>query len=67
LDLGRSYFIGDAMTDMQAAEAAGVKGILVLTGRGPKQVRKAGLEGSSPWLVVADLGAAVDHILNEQT
>lgn len=67
LDLGRSYLIGDAMTDMQAAEAASVKGILVLTGRGQEQVKKADREDSSPWPVVADLGAAVDYILNEQT
>jgi D-glycero-D-manno-heptose 1,7-bisphosphate phosphatase len=67
LDLCQSYFIGDAMTDMQAAEAAGVKGILVLTGRGQEQVKNVGLDDSSPWLVVADLGAAVDHILNERT
>jgi D-glycero-D-manno-heptose 1,7-bisphosphate phosphatase len=66
LDLGGSYFVGDAMTDMQAAEAAGVKGILVLTGRGQEQIRKEGLE-SLCWLVAPDLGAAVDHILNERT
>jgi histidinol phosphatase-like enzyme len=52
---------------MQAAEAAGVKGILVLTGRGHEQVKKKGLDDFSPWLVVADLGAAIDHILNERT
>jgi D-glycero-D-manno-heptose 1,7-bisphosphate phosphatase len=67
LDLGRSYFIGDAVTDMQAADAAGVKGILVLTGRGQEQVSRASLEDSLPWPVAADLGAAVDHILNERT
>jgi D-glycero-D-manno-heptose 1,7-bisphosphate phosphatase len=67
LDLDRSYLVGDAVTDMLAADAAGVKGILVLTGRGQEQVSRAGLADSSPWLVVADLGAAVDHILNERT
>jgi len=67
LDLGRSYVIGDAITDMQAADAAGAQPILVLTGRGQEQVRKAGLADAPPWLVVADLGAAVDHILNERT
>lgn len=67
LDLGRSYFVGDAMTDMQAAEAAGVKGVLVLTGRGQEQMREASLDESLPWLVAPDLGAAVDHILNERT
>jgi D-glycero-D-manno-heptose 1,7-bisphosphate phosphatase len=67
LDLGRSYVIGDAITDMQAADAAGAQGILVLTGRGQEQVTKASLADASPWPVVADLGAAVDHVLNERT
>jgi D-glycero-D-manno-heptose 1,7-bisphosphate phosphatase len=65
LDLGRSYFIGDAVTDMQAAEAAGVEGILVLTGRGEEQVREAYPDGPPPWLVVAGLDLAVDHILSK--
>jgi len=64
LDLGRSYLIGDAVTDMQAAEAAGVEGILVLTGRGEEQVREAYPDGPLPWLAVASLDLAVDHILN---
>jgi D-glycero-D-manno-heptose 1,7-bisphosphate phosphatase len=66
LDLGRSYLVGDAVSDMQAADAAGVRGIMVLTGRGREQVREAGLADASPWPVVADLGAAVDYILNSR-
>ncbi len=34
LDLSRSWLIGDACSDLQAARAAGVRGILVRTGAG---------------------------------
>jgi histidinol phosphatase-like enzyme len=37
LDLAQSYLVGDAVADMEAARAAGVRGILVLTGRGHDQ------------------------------
>lgn len=62
LDLGRSYAVGDAATDIEAARAVGVRGILVLTGRGKEQI---GLfePGSASCSVAADLGAAVDYIL----
>jgi D-glycero-D-manno-heptose 1,7-bisphosphate phosphatase len=64
LDLGQSYFIGDAITDMQAAEAAGVQGILVLTGRGRSQARK--ISDAPSWPMAADLGSAIDYILNDR-
>lgn len=66
LDLARSYAIGDAASDLQAAKAAGVHGMLVLTGRGKEQapfLREQGLD-SCP--VVADLGAAIDLILGAE-
>jgi D-glycero-D-manno-heptose 1,7-bisphosphate phosphatase len=66
LDLGRSYFIGDAITDMQAADAAGVRGVLVLTGRGRAQVEGARRENPVVWPVFPDLGAAVDHVLGKR-
>lgn len=34
IDLGQSFMIGDTMRDMEAAQKAGVKGILVRTGYG---------------------------------
>ncbi len=63
LDLNRSYMVGDAVTDMQAAEAAGAKGIMVLTGRGQEQAALLDSQGSSQWPIVQDLSAAVDLIL----
>jgi D-glycero-D-manno-heptose 1,7-bisphosphate phosphatase len=62
LDLSRSWLIGDAWSDLQAARAAGVRGILVRTGRGAEQQDLLPKPGES-WLVVADLAAAVEIIL----
>ena len=66
LDLGCSYLIGDAVSDIQAAQAAGAQGILVLTGRGAKQASLPDTEGPMDCPVVADLGAAVDYILGQE-
>ena len=62
LDLSRSYLIGDAASDLEAARAAGVQGILVLTGRGREQVAHVpvGQEDTPP--VFADLTAALNYI-----
>jgi D-glycero-D-manno-heptose 1,7-bisphosphate phosphatase len=38
LTLGRSYYIGDALSDVQAGQAAGCTTILVRTGRGRCQI-----------------------------
>jgi D-glycero-D-manno-heptose 1,7-bisphosphate phosphatase len=56
LDLSRSWMIGDALTDLQAGQAAGVQTLLVLTGRGSEQQATHQLEG------LADLSAALARI-----
>jgi D-glycero-D-manno-heptose 1,7-bisphosphate phosphatase len=62
LDLGRCVFIGDAVTDFQAAQSAGCPSILVETGRqGPILHKK--LEGIKEVTIVADLTAAVSLIV----
>jgi D-glycero-D-manno-heptose 1,7-bisphosphate phosphatase len=62
LDLRRSWLVGDAVSDLEAARAAGVRGILVRTGRGAEQQNL--LSGPiASCLVVADLAAAVEKIL----
>ncbi|BCX03889.1 MAG: D,D-heptose 1,7-bisphosphate phosphatase [Candidatus Roseilinea sp.] len=58
LDLSRSVMIGDAITDMEAARAAGVRGILVMTGRGLSEWCTF---ADTPWFDVADdLACAVE-------
>lgn len=55
IDLARSYVIGDSLADIEAAAAAGVPGILVLTGYGRGLV-----EHQSDRLRVAPLHTAED-------
>lgn len=40
INLARSYFVGDTVTDMQAGKAAGCKTALVMTGKGEKELQK---------------------------
>ena len=40
IEPSQSFFIGDSLRDMQAAEKAGIKFILVLTGYGKKTLRE---------------------------
>lgn len=63
LDLRRSYLIGDAVTDYEAARAVGATGILVLTGRGRAQRLLFTARGYHDAPVAADLAAAVTRIL----
>jgi D-glycero-D-manno-heptose 1,7-bisphosphate phosphatase len=58
LDLTNAAMVGDGVTDLLAASAAGVYGVLVRTGRGAEQemeMRQAGLDRP----VFDDLGEAV--------
>ena len=67
LDLSASYLVGDAASDIAAAEAAGVHGILVRTGRGAEQARLLDAPGGTRCPIVDDLPAALDHISLECT
>ncbi|GHO82114.1 D-glycero-beta-D-manno-heptose 1,7-bisphosphate 7-phosphatase [Dictyobacter formicarum] len=64
LDLTGAVFVGDGLTDIQAALAAGVTPMLVLTGRGKEQLRQAASIINEPFLVVKDLPMAVSVIGN---
>ena len=59
-----SFLVGDAATDIQAAQAVDVQGILVQTGRGADQLSEMEKMGVSEFLVATDLTGAVDIILN---
>jgi D-glycero-D-manno-heptose 1,7-bisphosphate phosphatase len=60
LDLNGSWLIGDAERDIQAGQAAGLKTILVRTGKGAETESRALVR---PETVVDDLGGAADYLL----
>lgn len=68
LDLSQSYMIGDALTDVQAGQAAGVKhAILLLTGRGAAQAALPQAQELPSFATFANLAQALDHLFPHQT
>ncbi len=64
IDLARSILIGDALTDLEAAWAAGVPvAALVRTGRGCQQEQLSKTAGLPPFPVFDDLSTAVSSLL----
>jgi hypothetical protein len=63
-DLTDAVFVGDSMTDVQAAVGAGVFPILVLTGRGVEQLQRHAADVQRPFLVQENLLAAAEAILS---
>jgi D-glycero-D-manno-heptose 1,7-bisphosphate phosphatase len=63
-DLTDAVFVGDGMTDVQAAIAAGVAPLLVLTGRGVEQLKQYAANVQRPFLVKENLLAAAEAILS---
>lgn len=61
-DLAQAVFIGDAITDFEAARAAGCYAILVKSGRQGATLDAAFPAGAAP-PIVADLAAAVNLLL----
>lgn len=60
LDLGRSFYVGDRITDIEPARALAGRGILVRTGHGAENAQAA-IDGG--YTVAADLQTAADLIL----
>jgi len=66
LDLKRSWMIGDAWTDVQAGQAAGVRGVIIVkTGRGANQLSMPLPKGINNYLVCDDLSQALATILTK--
>ncbi|HWQ80682.1 MAG TPA: HAD-IIIA family hydrolase [Ignavibacteria bacterium] len=62
IDLNESFFIGDSLVDMQCAQNAGVKKILVLTGYGDKTLETCKQEKIPLECVSENLAETVDFI-----
>lgn len=64
-DVSGCPIVGDSLRDLQAGAARGCKPILVKTGKGAQTLTKLGADPISSFtVVVADLAAAADHIIN---
>ena len=60
------YLVGDASSDMEMGRRAGLKTILVLTGRGLNQIELIRTEKHPlPWKVTEDLSSAASIILED--
>ena len=62
VDLARSFVVGDALRDLDAGAALGVRGLLVRTGKGAAEERRAHAAGRAVE-ACADLLAASERIL----
>jgi histidinol-phosphate phosphatase family protein len=62
IDLARSWVLGDAERDLEAGAAIGVRGILIGTGKGRRELERLAREGRRP-LFAEDLRAAVRLLL----
>jgi len=68
LDLKRSWMIGDAWSDIQAGQAAGVRGtIIVKTGRGTEQLSMDQPTNIDGYLISKDLAHAIETILMQDS
>lgn len=66
LDLSDAVFIGDSITDVRAALAAGVQAMLVLTGLGFEQFRNHHHEAEGPFRIAFNLKHASEIVLQGQ-
>ncbi len=67
VDLERSYVIGDARSDVEAARAIGAQPIFVLSGRGCDRCNGNGCDGCpKDCLILKDLFEAVEWILRKE-
>lgn len=68
IDLSSSWMIGDALTDVMAGKAAGVRRTaLVLTGRGEAQAEQPEADRISPFSIYEDLSAALGELLDRDS
>ncbi len=64
VDLSQVFFVGDSISDIQAAKKAGCKPLLVLTGNGPKTLATFAQAVHIPFF--KDLTGVVEFVLHEK-
>jgi D-glycero-D-manno-heptose 1,7-bisphosphate phosphatase len=67
VDLNKAYLVGDALTDIEAAQTAGCRSVLVKTGRGQEQIEQLPFAACQPSHIVANLFEAVTWILGRES
>ena len=65
VDLQKSYFIGDTVADIRCAQNAGIKSILVRTGKGEESFSILQKENNFPTFVAENLFNACNYILGD--
>lgn len=66
LDLRRSYMVGDALTDLQAGLAVGATPVMVLTGRGFRQLLPSLRALEDEFFVARSIVGAAAHIIKTE-
>jgi D-glycero-D-manno-heptose 1,7-bisphosphate phosphatase len=66
LDLGQSYYVGDALTDVAVGQAAGCTTVVVRTGRGLAQILSPQAQPYSGYYVARDLLHAAHFIAHDR-
>ena len=66
IDLSQSYMVGDAITDLMAAERVGCQSFLVLSGRGFQQLVPALHTVNREFTITRNLMGATTHILKAE-
>jgi len=66
IDLSKSYFIGDSLADMQCAENAGIKKVLVKTGYGLSTIEKCREKNIKIDFIANGLFDASEYIINNE-
>jgi D-glycero-D-manno-heptose 1,7-bisphosphate phosphatase len=66
LDLTHSYMVGDAATDLMAAQQVGCQAFLVLTGRGLQQLLPALCSLNQQFVITLNLMGVTEHILKAE-
>jgi D-glycero-D-manno-heptose 1,7-bisphosphate phosphatase len=66
IDLAASYYVGDALTDVAAGQAAGCTTVLVRSGRGLTQLLRQQAQAYSGYYVARDLSHAARFIAHDR-